>query len=231
MTNDFSGRIKTMLADRKITPWGESIGLNKGTTFRMRKNEVPGHQILNLIQKVENLSLSWLLDGQGAPFLVQRFNSDADLAAQLRELFAEDGWRVDWIEDTRGRVAIALTMPGQIDFKGKAVDYMITELLTGPAGAQTVALLNNWPHKYRVELAPEVMDQLLNGEIGSYLLGRLSGDAEPVHHVEWNNEDLVAEPPSRYGEQVLARFNELTPHNQESIRMIIETLLEQQQRQ
>lgn len=235
MSEEFKKRMELILDGRKITPWGESIGLNKGTTGRMRSGLTPGHQILNLVQKVENVSIGWLVDGVGDPFLIHHEDNDRAMANYLQALFDETGWTAYLLTDKQAP-AIALVQPGEIDFKGKTVPYQITEIVTGPLGPQTLETFNRYPGgRCWVSLSGEEMDEINQGRVGSYRLGRLIEDADTISGpLEWTDvvdQPALAESLGTYGndeQALLAGYRRLSPHNQESVHMIIDALLEAQ---
>lgn len=227
----FRERLNTLLAGRPLTAWGRKNHLSGGTISRISGGQVPGQQILNLIQKVENVSLGWLLDGQGAAFLTHHEQTGDGMSDHIARLFAETGWTVTWLEDESGRIAISLTQPGQIDFKGNLVDYTITELVTGAVNSLVVSLLNNWPNKQRRYVPGPTMGEIYTGRVGSYRLQLLLEDAETVTRFALHEVEQVAEENAEYNQEqiMLDSYRQLTPHNQESVRLIVSTLLTQQQ--
>lgn len=233
MTQNYLERLNFVLGDRKITPWGAGIGLNKGTIGRINQGHVPGHQILNLIQRVENVSIGWLVDGSGEPFLVHREDSDAAMADYLQALFDEPGWNAYLLTDLH-MPAIALLQPGEIDFKGKSVRYQVTEIVTGPLGPLTLETFNRYQGLRRlVKLSGGDMDAINQGRVGSYRLGQWIEGAHSLDGGALEFSDVVAdyavaENTGNYGDDVralLEGYRQLSPHNQESIHMIIEALL------
>lgn len=64
-------RLAFLLGGRRPYPWGRPLGLADPTIRKMwREGHLPTFRFLVNIQRAENVSLSWLLSGQGAPFLI-----------------------------------------------------------------------------------------------------------------------------------------------------------------
>lgn len=74
-------RMYFILDGRKPYVWGESIGWNRGTVdsaFRLGK--APGPRDLAILTVAERVNLSWLLVGEGPPYLVLPLPEPQDLA-------------------------------------------------------------------------------------------------------------------------------------------------------
>ena len=69
--SEVKSRMSFILAGRKPHLWGDSIGWNRGTVdsvFRLGKS--PGPRDLALLAIAERVNLTWLLTGEGPPYLV-----------------------------------------------------------------------------------------------------------------------------------------------------------------
>lgn len=158
----------------------------------MSQGVVPSADALAAIGRAENVSVSWLLSGKGAPFLVSLLPSDAELAEHLEALADEDGWTWTLLDSEAGR-CLALTQPGQFEIKGRAVNYTIVELVCGPVGAASLAVLAGRApadRRYRVHVSAGTLQRIRHGQVGTYELlqkdGGLLRDAEP-----WDIDALI----------------------------------------
>ena len=230
----FKQRLQQVLAGRALTAWGRNNGLSGGTISRISGDQVPGHQILNLIHKIENVSLDWLVHGHGAPFLVHEELADSRAAEYLRQLLDERDWRLTVLSDG-SLAAVVATQPAQLEFKGKPIDYTACEVLTGTLGPLVLQLLNEQPRLHCQRVDRQAMADLYTGRLGAWLLAGEAGlvnKAEPVERLELSDlyePDQVGEAaPDYQADELLARIQRLTPHNRESVSLIVDTLLEGQ---
>lgn len=156
------------------------MGIPAGTRARMLKDDgiPPTHETLARIMRVENVSLSWLLGADAAPFLVNRTRDDHETAQRLDDLLAdEDSWRVVVLVDGDA-AALVLHQPAQIQRGNKVVEYIAMEVIAGPFGERTFDVLKQ--RRYgRVQavarIAPHDMRAIYAGQAGSY---RILGDAK-----------------------------------------------------
>lgn len=82
-------RIDRARGSQKVYPWGAANGLGRGTIGRLLKGSLPDAELLIPMVRREGLSLSWLLTGQGTPYVFHSPASDAQGADLVRALFDE----------------------------------------------------------------------------------------------------------------------------------------------
>lgn len=70
MSNSFNDRLEIVLDGRKVTPWGKSLGLSNSVLGVMTQGTAPGPDHLKIIANAENVSINYLLTGDGCPFVV-----------------------------------------------------------------------------------------------------------------------------------------------------------------
>ena len=130
----FLGRLNWLLAGRKLTPWATQLGMSGSTIARLGEGVPPKHESLVKILRTENVSLSWLLDGKGAPFHVLRTDSDLDTLMALDEELNDPGWKVAWLH---GEIqhALVLFQPAVIENSRDSLDYIAISVISGPVGA------------------------------------------------------------------------------------------------
>lgn len=137
-------RIEYILDGRKIYPWANSMGLSNGVVEPLKKNNLPGGEILALICRVENASFNWLSTGRGAPFYVGKSVTQDEFAERIHLHLEDSGeWKVSLVKmDNMPELAIAIfQMPGEHDYKGKPVPYTIMEVECGRWSSEASALL------------------------------------------------------------------------------------------
>ena len=132
--NEFKQRLEWMLAGRKVTPWAKEMGLTSGTMGRLSKGEVPGPEILTAIMRRENVSISWLVDGKGLPFIVDTHFTDDSLLTMLRMHAADAPYSVCFtLNADRGMAVFIFSQPASYYIKkGKPLEYRQIEVVIGP---------------------------------------------------------------------------------------------------
>lgn len=205
----------------------------------MSQGKAPGRRILSLIQRAENVSPSWLVDSIGQPFMTHRVESDREAAQYLEKLLSDERWTVYVLTDGH-RAALVLEQPAEIEHRGKRTEYRAVEVVTGPLSSDTLYIINirDRDVQYRV-ISEHEMSRLWAGEIGTWKLfgdentpGLLS-DSETLERF-LINDDLypevtraaVRERNSVYHDDILSLYHRLSDHDQETVRMIIQTLLD-----
>ena len=196
-TGDFSARLNVIIGHRRPFSWAAALKITSGTMNRLTKGHVPGGDLLARIAQVENASITWLLTGQGEPFLVHRTDSDAETAERLRAHLADEPWDVDLIEDGR-RGVIVLTQRAQLGEGEEAVHYTAMELIAGPWGEETAGILHRHA-RFAGRVQSAVIDEAWHGRIGTH---EMLDIIEAAHKAAQETPDLatmVAEVSASYG--------------------------------
>lgn len=132
-----SERFARVLGDRTASRWANWVGLSQGTLSRLKAGELPDPEKLTAACRAENLSLTWLLDGMGAPYLVNVATDQRDAVGALEELFDDEAWSV--LVVAAGEAAtIVLHQPASVVLKGGTCDYTATVVLGGCYDAERV---------------------------------------------------------------------------------------------
>ncbi|EJL6714163.1 transcriptional regulator [Vibrio cholerae] len=173
MTNSFVERLNLVLGDRKQTPWGKSLGFTGGSISSIFGGRIPGPEILNIIRRVENVNLNWLLSGSGSPYSVDYIQSAERLADTVDQLLMDEDWKV-YVCNLGARTVLVLSLPGQYESKDKWYDYTICQVLVGPGSEELASVLKasfSEREIYLAEmLAGDVLDQIAEGLLGTYSL-------------------------------------------------------------
>ena len=200
----FLDRLNFLLCGRAVSTWATGLGFGNAIADRMRAGRPPAAESLTAITRAENVSLTWLLEGRGKPFLVNKVETDAEGAELIESLLRDEPDWVAIVATCGPRYAVVLTQPGQFQKpKGPWVKYRIVEILSGPLGALTlekiVRLRGGPPGTLQRELPPEIFSGLCGGTIGTYgLLGDVKhpgvlADAQAVEDASWFTWDLRPE--------------------------------------
>jgi transcriptional regulator with XRE-family HTH domain len=227
----FSNRLAHIIGPRRPYPWAQSLGITRGSINRMlNEGHIPGGDILARLAQVESCSITWLLTGQGAPYLVHRTASDAETAERLRAHLADEAWQCHVLEDGR-RGVIVLAQPAELGEGEEAVRYTAVELIAGPWGPETAGILAP-----RVDgatrVAPAVIDDAHQGRLGAY--GALSVLADAAAR-ESDAGKRVARIAESYGgrahtpeEQAwLDAWHRLSPASRTHARAVVDALAHQ----
>jgi hypothetical protein len=112
--SSYLARLDYVLAGAKPYPWAAAHGLSRGAIGRMLKGQLPDPEKMVPLVRSEGLSLSWLLTGQGTPYLVHCPSSDAqgaDLVRQLAEEMGKPGGVLLRNADNQDEVVAVLAEP------------------------------------------------------------------------------------------------------------------------
>lgn len=187
--------------------------------------------MLALVARTENVSISWLLEGKGRPFIVHRFDTDESAAGHLERLLAEcPGWNVYEIFSEDGRAAITLTRAGTIERKGSWIDYTLAEVIVGAVGDKAQSVVRHHEREnqmHSITVDNDTMSRLTSGQLGTWLL---VGDTESpgiLHGARADNRirDAVARyapMPSDASKGVARWFDALPEEKQEALRTLFD---------
>lgn len=172
MPTTFVDRLQRVIDDRKPYTWAESMGWNKGTTARVMQGHIPGSELLVPLSWIENVRLDWLITGRGRPYFGEVFAEDATAAMALEYTLEAEEWEIHVIT-CRGRFAVVLTQPAEVDVKGKSISFTAMEVFLGNLGPKVrEALLPYLPASQprSVDIDEDTWYQLQLGELGAYQL-------------------------------------------------------------
>lgn len=174
---DFQSRLRWIIGARKPYPWAERIGSNRGTVNRMLQGKIPGYETLGAISHAEGCSLNWLLFGEGAPFPVQRWDSDVECTEHLYRVLSDESgaWSIYVVEGSEtGALCLVLTRPGRTRYSDKrGADYTEVEVHTGRIGAgaldriRAASVTNDI---WRVHTSRDLFARLAGGQMGTWEL-------------------------------------------------------------
>lgn len=196
-----SDRLRKVLGEeRSPWKWAEQVLLSPGAIGRLLKGSMPDPAKLVPAIRVENLSLTWLLDGYGAPFVVAALPTDLAAAQLLDSMLADEPDSAVLFAFSDHGYTVVVHTPVIAEHAGKSYSYRQTTILGGAApGAKTRAVVdafaarqhNTWrkvgPYLAASQIympTPE-WAALASGYMGNYalfgegLVGGLAIDADP----------------------------------------------------
>ncbi|MEJ1464990.1 MAG: hypothetical protein RPU15_17240 [Candidatus Sedimenticola sp. (ex Thyasira tokunagai)] len=173
MNKSFLLKLRQLSVDRDITPWLKSMGFSAGLVGKVLGGQEPGGDLLRALMRHDRVSMQWLEEGRGAPYMVSLALDDTDAIKMLEALFDEE-WSVVIATDHYQDFSVVLHMPGQhgLKVKGKSepkmVGYRIVEVVAGNIGLKTVRWLDeqdkaNWV----LPLTSVDMNRLATGRMGN----------------------------------------------------------------
>lgn len=125
-------RLKKVLDGRSPWIWGKRVQLNDGAIGRLLKNSLPDPERLIPAMHIENLSLNWLLDGMGSPYLHWSPLSDAEAAEAItRHLYADDNAEILIAHCSEGFTPVLHTTREAEVPKGGAYSYRAVTIVSG----------------------------------------------------------------------------------------------------
>lgn len=178
----FPVRLKLLLGPRRMTPWASALQIPSGTMTRMfREGIPPTYETLSKMMRTENVSISWLLGAACPAYLYTGAADDDAMAEELEARVADEtSWRVNVLTDGQA-CAIVLTQPASIeDAKGSRLNYTAVEVICGPCGERTAAVIAIAPPKCAgqlVRISHAQMRQIYQDGVGTFQL--LGGQGVP----------------------------------------------------
>lgn len=231
-------RLHILMDGREKYPWGQSIGLGKGTIDGMtRTGSIPGGDTLAAIRRCENARIDWILDGRGAPYSVSCVTNDEAGAELLDELMVEPDWRITIVTDGL-RIALVLDQPGAFEVKdGKDADgqqrykfiaYSILEVLAGNVGRLTMDLVRGWKSVSLALVAADDLSKIERGRVGTWRLllapDAMLREAQPIdakHRIftGFNQQELFPASPDEA--VLLDHYRAMTPENRSAVNQVV----------
>jgi len=167
INNTFFGRISYILGKRKMTPWAKSIGLKAADVTRIKNGHTLGPEKLIPISKAENVSLSWLLNGSGEPYMVHHATTDDETSQLLSTHIEDEGWQIVVLNNPL-YPAIILTLPCVMQVSKNEFSYTAVEIIAGPIGPETLSTLKMQPiAASEIALDEFTMRRLYAGKMGN----------------------------------------------------------------
>lgn len=134
--DEYLARLERVLAGRKPYPWAAANGISRGTIGRMLKGELPDPARLVPVLRSEGLSLTWLLTGQGTPFVVHSPTSDAQGADLIRQYLEEMGApSVSIIRNAEASSSLVVALTEHVSkapADAEPYEYDHSEVIAGP---------------------------------------------------------------------------------------------------
>jgi len=199
--NNYLSRMDIVLGDRKKYPFGFSMGFSRGTINRLFSMEMAGNiDTFMAMRHAENLSLDWLLNGIGAPYVTRLTSTDNTTAELITHLF--EGEPMDWqatvLTDQITNLVI-LSQPAIYVVGKRTLDYTRLEVLTGPVGEGTLELLDTAGLTCKVAKTDTLtLRRVLSGQIGTYALLENPGILKNAETRARLSTAQIAEPRARY---------------------------------
>jgi hypothetical protein len=222
-------RLNLILQGRKLTPWARSLGLSGGIINTLSDGKLPRAETLALIQRIENVSSSWLIDGSGSPFMTYIMVDELETENHLRMLLEEVSWNVYWITSFH-RCAIVLQQPAQIE-TNITIDYNAVEIMIGPIDGSLLGLLYQYCEHYKRPIKELIadratMNRFQRGDIGNYELFEEPG---LIHRLQSEEKKMLVQEPvdTQYStNHPLIGFDKLDDHDQITINLIVQALID-----
>lgn len=135
------GRLAFLLRGRKPFVWNRAVRLSNGAVQRMKEGKWPDPAKLVPACRIENASLTWLLEGRGTPYLVHVASTEDQAIEHTRALLEDAPDLSRLIVYSALGACFVLHEPREgLDEKGEAYRYTAMEVITGvPASAPLAA--------------------------------------------------------------------------------------------
>lgn len=246
-------RLRQVLDGRSPWKWGESVLLSAGTIGRLLKGSLPDPEKLVPAIRIENLSLTWLVDGLGTPFLTVTPQSDSEAASWINSNMEDEEEREILVVycDEGFMPIIHSLVEVEVPKVGVYHYRAVTALSGGALGPKVLEAINRWSidgdnlHGSRVasiNLPAMGWRLFAHGVLGNYRLfgedgnSGLYAEARPQFAVDVKpylsqraNFLQISEPTQTYLEPdrvaVLSMYESLSSDDQRAARRMLEGLV------
>lgn len=189
-----------------MAPWGLSVGLPLGTGHRLKKGKFPDPESLVPAVQIERVSMSWLVDGTGTPFMVLPAASDEDAAHLLSMLLGDEpNQTVTLVGSERGAgVVVVLTQPAQVSRGDTTLDYTAVQVVSGPIDTLAARAIGEHAHGHTkiLILPPDQFAALATGHMGNVpLVGWARAPGGLLDQAESVTRDMLPELTQRFSRQ------------------------------
>lgn len=174
-------RFNSLLLGRKPHPFGASVHLSRGIVTRLMRGSLPDPELLGPMVRIERLSLSWLLTGEGSPYSVNHYVGDVEAWQDLKAKLSDepDAWAI-YLAVSPAGWTVVLDQECSTKMKGgKEYWYRATEVTGGKVCGSVVASgIEHWAKLKPVRvlrLSNKHWTQLVTGQLGNAQLWGLSG--------------------------------------------------------
>ena len=168
MHQDFLSKLKFLSGKRDITPWLTSLGLSSGLAGKILKGQKPGGDLLRALMRTERVSIRWLENNRGEPYMVTKVTDDDEAIEEITKLLDDENWSVLIATHNDERFAMILHLECRHQYKEKMVDYRDVEVICGDVTLKTVKwLLREDRAIWMLPLTFEQFDRLENGRMGN----------------------------------------------------------------
>ena len=240
-----TARLHFIMDGRDKYPWGQAIGLGKGTIDGMtRGGSTPGGETLSAISRYENARVDWILDGRGTPYNITCVTSDEDGAELLDDYFNENpNWNPTVLTDGK-RIAVVLDVPAVYYVKDgkddegaplfREIRYFAMEIIVGAIGALAVSMTkaHSLPDRMAlVRTSPEIMKLVTRGGVGTWRM--LHAPDAIIREEEYigSNDPFLAQfnqqeafPTSPDEAILLDHYRAMAPNDRSAVNQIVTTM-------
>lgn len=222
-TNGFRERLDLVLCGRPCTPFLQGIGILGGTANRICGGALPKAEALARIAKVENASITWLLTGQGDPFVVAHPQNREQAIELLETLCGDEDWEVSGVlcQDVRRPPICVLTMPATIQGPDEREPIHYTEMVVlkmpDSASSSLMCVARLAPETYGVR--DDAWQDIAGGYAGTYRVLEILRGAKLL-------SQLVEPPTSIYdatelGDSLRDQIAQLSERDQRLLQALI----------
>lgn len=133
-------RLERLLDGRSPWKWAEQVRLSSGAVSRMLKGSLPDPEKLVPAIYIENLSLSWLVDGIGHPFLVHSPVSEEEEARLVRQHMERDrAGELLVVYSPMGYTPVLHSLATGCDRSGREYSYRSVSIIGGGSHGPALA--------------------------------------------------------------------------------------------
>jgi len=226
-------RIDLILRGRRPYTWAKTVALSRGTMNRLLQGNLPDPEKLVPACRVENVSLTWLLDGAGAPYVVYIASSADDHATIAQQMLDDEPDLMPIVVTSGQKQHLAfVTTVRATNVDGTVYQYRAVAMIGGASAAADLpaAMLQRYAREFRrIQLPDDDLRRFASGYMGAYeFLALFDANSAPVDFDQV--QPAIAESRAGYSADdakagLIADVESLDPDQAELVRKMISGLV------
>lgn len=224
--SSFLERLKLLSAGRTFNAWFKQIGWAPGDITRINQGGLPGAEKLSLLATIENVSLTWLLTGEGTPYVVRYCVTKVQAAGVIAELEGTDSsWTRYWFKLDGGGMVVIWTRH-KAHPANQSLSWAETQVLVaiGPTSFEQLAYLRG--EEMTEQISALERSQIAEGWLGPFQMQALG--IRPAPGAPSVRESPVSDSRGQYlllRNELLQEFAQLKTEDLQLLRDLVRRII------
>lgn len=151
--------------DANLYTWLEKMGMSRGVADGLKKGSILGGESLALLFRIHRINTTWLLTGQGKPYVVDHFTRSSELIETLDDILTDEPETSVTELQAGEQKGLVLRLPCTVSV-GKhntKINYTATRVITGDYTLKEIEAITTIKQK---QLPSRKLKNILSGDAG-----------------------------------------------------------------